>query len=81
MRILNRPTFRRDPIDLWNQLSAGLRQYLKGWGANLGRDKRVQKTELLSKIQALDTVADSSGLDEEEWSLRYHLEDQLVQIY
>jgi hypothetical protein len=26
-----------DPIDVWNHILAGLRQFLKGWGVNLGR--------------------------------------------
>jgi hypothetical protein len=51
------------------------RQFLKGQEANLGREKRDRKAGLLAQVEALDGVADSSGLDEEGWALRYHLED------
>ena len=70
----------RDPIDIWNFLSAGARRHLTAWGANQGRDTRVRKAQLLSQIQELDRRADSSGLQENEWALRYHLEDQLLNI-
>jgi hypothetical protein len=49
-------------------------------GANLGKDSRVFKANLLAKIQELDRVADGPGLDEEGWALRYHLEGQMMDI-
>jgi hypothetical protein len=33
---------------------------------------------LLAQVIELDRVAESVGLDEEGWALRYHLEDQLI---
>jgi mannosylglycoprotein endo-beta-mannosidase len=42
--------------------------------------ERETKANILSQIQALDTQADATGLDEDEWALRYHLEDVLMQI-
>ncbi|KAK1650153.1 hypothetical protein QYE76_067958 [Lolium multiflorum] len=36
---------------------------------------------LLTKIAHLDVLADSSGLDEDAWASRYHLEEQLLHIY
>jgi hypothetical protein len=54
------------------------RQFLKGWGTNLGKEKRDRKAGLLAQVEALDAVPDSSGLDEEGWAFRYHLEDQVV---
>jgi hypothetical protein len=53
---------------------------LKGWGANLGKHARVTKANLLAKIQELDAAADGSGLDEDGWALRYHLENQMMEI-
>ena len=70
----------QDPLDLWHYLSAGLRRYLKGWGANQGRDARVKKAQLLANIQELDRLADSAGLDEDGWAMRYHLEDQMIHL-
>ncbi|KAK1686874.1 hypothetical protein QYE76_047722 [Lolium multiflorum] len=49
-------------------------------GANLGRQTREARDNLLSHIKELDTLADSSGLDEEGSALRYFLEDQIVQL-
>jgi hypothetical protein len=42
--------------------------------------EREAKAHILAQIQSLDTQADASGLDEDEWALRYHLEDELMQI-
>jgi hypothetical protein len=54
------------------------RQFLKGWGANLGKEKRAFRENLLSRVEELDHIADAAGLDEEGWALRYHLEDQIL---
>jgi hypothetical protein len=70
----------RDKIDQWNLQIVGLRRFLRGWGANLGKQNKVAKANLLAQIQELDREADSAGLDEEEWAFHYHLEDQLMQI-
>ncbi|XP_051221392.1 uncharacterized protein [Lolium perenne] len=64
-------------IELWQCVARNTRQFLKGWGANLGKEKRDFKENLLLQVTQLDRVADDTGLDEEGWALRYHLEDQL----
>jgi hypothetical protein len=69
-----------DPISAWNRQSAGLRQFLKGWGANIGKENRDHKAATLARIMELDQLADTVGLDEEGWALRYHLEDELTQL-
>jgi hypothetical protein len=53
---------------------------LKGWGANLGKEARVAKANLLAHIQELDTAADNNGLDEDDWALHYHLEGQMMDM-
>jgi hypothetical protein len=63
-------------IEHWQCVARNSRQFLKGWGANLGREKRDFCANLLLQVEDLDRVADLSGLDEEGWALRYHLEDQ-----
>jgi hypothetical protein len=78
--ILEHPGQIRCSIDLWQGIARSLRQFLKGWGANLGKQKRVFRENLLSQVAYLDQRADSSGLDDEGWALRYHLEDQLIQL-
>jgi exonuclease III len=40
----------RGPIDWWQAQSSEIRQFLKGWGANLGKHSRVVKANLLAKI-------------------------------
>ena len=39
---------------------------MKGWGANIGRDLRLQKASLLEEIRALDLRADIAGISAEE---------------
>jgi mannosylglycoprotein endo-beta-mannosidase len=62
------------------RVTTGLRQFLKGWGANLGKEAHDLKQDLLAQIQALDAQADTLGLDEEGWAMRYHLEGQLSHL-
>ena len=71
----------RDIVDWWNFMSSGLRQFLRGWSRNLGKESRVKKDNLLALIKEVDLQADSIGLDDEEWAYRYHLEEQLTQIF
>jgi mannosylglycoprotein endo-beta-mannosidase len=74
------PGRRHDAIDGWHIQSLGLRQYLKGWGANKGKQARELKAQILSQIKDLDAKADLAGLDEEDWAFQYHLEDELLNI-
>jgi hypothetical protein len=46
----------------------------------LGKESRVAKAKLLARIQELDSVADTNGLDEDGWALRYHLEGQMMDM-
>jgi hypothetical protein len=62
-------------------MSSGLRQFLRGWNQNLGRDTKAEKAALLTQIAELDVLADATGLDEDAWASRYHLEEQLLHIY
>jgi exonuclease III len=70
----------RCSIDVWQRVARNSRQFLKGWGANLGKEKRLFKESLLAQVADLDRRADSSGLDEDDWALRYFLEDQLISL-
>ncbi|KAM0835806.1 hypothetical protein ACQ4PT_062707 [Festuca glaucescens] len=67
-------------IDIWQLIARQLRQFLKGWGANLGKERRVFREDLIKRIEQLDLTADATGLDEEGWSLRYSLEDQIIAL-
>jgi hypothetical protein len=68
-------------MEVWQGASAGLRRFLKGWSANLGSDKRREKELILSHIRVLDDRADSVGLSDDDWALRYHLEELIVLFY
>ncbi|XP_071685098.1 uncharacterized protein [Lolium perenne] len=70
----------RGSIEVWQYVARHSRQFLKGWGANLGKEKRVHRENLLSQVENIDREVDAAGLDEEGWALRYHLEDQLLQL-
>jgi hypothetical protein len=67
-------------VELWQCTSRQSRQFLKGWGANLGKERRDRKAGLLEQVANLDRLADGPDLDEEGWALRYHLENQLVSL-
>jgi hypothetical protein len=71
----------RDITDWWQGMSGGLRQYLRGWSKNIGKEQRVIKSQLLDQIKLLDEEADADGLEEQGWVLRYHLKEQLINIY
>jgi hypothetical protein len=81
LSLLDSPSHCRDPIDLWIKLSEGLHKFLKGWGANQRSFNRRNKDVLLQQIQELDLLANNSGLDDEGWSRRYHLEEHLMAIH
>nr|XP_051201554.1 uncharacterized protein LOC127315064 [Lolium perenne] len=70
----------QDPIETWHRIAAGLRQFLRGWGANLGKEERDLKADILAQIRDLDGIADRAGLDDDDWALRYHLEGQLLHL-
>jgi hypothetical protein len=55
----------QDPIEVWHRVAVGLRQFLRGWGANLGKEERDLKADILAEIRSLDNMADLSGLDDE----------------
>jgi hypothetical protein len=50
----------------------------KRLGSQSREGKKDYKSNLLAHVAALDRTADSTGLDEDGWALRYFLEDQLV---
>jgi hypothetical protein len=58
-----------DAIGFWHHQAGLLCWYLKGWGANLCRDSRLEKDSILQQIQELDLVADGVGLNDEGWML------------
>ncbi|XP_071678261.1 uncharacterized protein [Lolium perenne] len=55
----------RCAVEMWQYTSRNSHQFLKGWGANLGREKRDFRSNLLRQVEDLDRVPDTNGLDEE----------------
>src|SRR4051812_8404790 len=68
-------------VNIWNFLAKWARQFMKVWGANVGSDLKVCKARFLVDIQVVDAHADSVRLLDEEWIMRYALEDELITIY
>ena len=64
-----------------HHVSYCLRKFLKGWSKNHFAELRRDKTRLGAQIGDLDIRADSSGLSEAEWLLRYGLEKALLDIH
>jgi hypothetical protein len=80
-QLLEEPRCRRDPVEVWHGSSAALCSFLKGWSANLGSNRKRENTLILSQIRVLDDRADSVSLSDDDWALRYHLEECIIQIY
>jgi exonuclease III len=51
----------RDIVDWWKFMSTGLRQKLKGWNANKGRENREHKQLLVERIKNLDEKSRCGG--------------------
>ncbi|KAK1618982.1 hypothetical protein QYE76_024499 [Lolium multiflorum] len=68
-------------VDVWHHCTKMARQFMRGWGANLGAEVRLKKDLLLRQIQELDRAADEEGLAAEEWLQRFALEHSLMEIY
>jgi hypothetical protein len=70
----------RGLIDWWHGQSTDIRQFLKGWSANLGKGAKETKAKLLARIQELDCRSDGVELDEDGWALCYHLDGHMMEI-
>jgi hypothetical protein len=68
-------------VDVWNHCPKMARQFMRGWGANVGAELCHKKGLLLTEIKNLDAMLDSVGLSAEEWHQRYDLEASLMEIY
>jgi mannosylglycoprotein endo-beta-mannosidase len=68
-------------VDVWHHCAKMSRQFMRGWGANLGAELRQSKTIILGRIQALDAASASVGLSADEWLQRYALETSIMEIY
>ena len=68
-------------VDIWHHCAKVVRQFMLGWGVNLGAEVRKNKADILAQIQTLDVVADSTGLSADGWLQRYALENSLMEIY
>ncbi|KAE8816186.1 hypothetical protein D1007_06305 [Hordeum vulgare] len=68
-------------VDVWQHCAKMARQAMKGWGANLGADLRARKGALLGQIKTLDDLADGSGLSRDDWTRRYSLDAELMDIF
>lgn len=75
----NRRSF--GPMDDWHHCSYSLRKFLHGWACNHAAEERREKASLTNQISALDSLADGLGLSDQEWVLRFSLEDSLVQLH
>ena len=68
-------------VDIWHHCAKVARQFMRGWGANVGAELRKTKAEILDQIQTLDVMADSLGLTADACLQRYALETSLMEIY
>lgn len=66
---------------IWHHCSHLTRQFMRGWGANLGEESRAPKASLLAQLKDLDAPDDSVGILADDWLRRYTLESSLMEIY
>lgn len=66
---------RKGPMDTWHLSAGKLRQFLRGWGPNRGRDAAVLKADMHNEIMWLDGRADLVGISELGWQHRYVLKN------
>lgn len=57
-------------MDVWHDLASKLRQFLRGWGGNRGREAALLKADTLKETVWLDERADTLGISEAEWQRR-----------
>jgi hypothetical protein len=71
----------RSDLDMWQIVTAQLRRFLRGYGANIRWYHRRWKQGLLEKLKLLDEKAENDGLLESEWIKISVVEEELVQVY
>ena len=70
----------RGPAEFWSAAAAKLRAFLRGWGANFGSESKKERAKILAQIATLDAEANVHMFSEQEWALRYALEEQVLSI-
>lgn len=68
-------------IDMWQTMMSKLRQFLRGYGANVRGEYGRRKKELLDNIKAFDVRAENKVVKARDWERRYDLEKELVKLY
>ena len=58
-----------------------MRKFLRGWSRNHAAEDRRTKAFLENQILELDRAADSTGLSNDGWAIRYNLEAALMQLH
>ena len=69
------------PLDDWQSCAYALRKFLRGWSRNRAAEDRRSKAFLENQILELDRTADSIGLSDDGWAVRYNLEAALLQLH
>jgi hypothetical protein len=57
-----------------------LRQFLRGWAANVSGAYKKEKQELIRKADELDKLAETSLLSQQELDLKQCIKDRLAQL-
>jgi len=67
-------------MDKWHENLSALRQYLKGWSANINGMYKKKKEELMQRIQEIDNKAEGEDTGAEMWTQRMLLEGELEEL-
>jgi hypothetical protein len=67
-------------IEIWQNKIRALRRYLRGWAKNNNGAFKMEKKEIISKLDELDKKAEGTLLAPHEVDLRQCLRTQLIQL-
>ena len=67
-------------IEIWQNKIRQLRQFLRGWAKNKTGHYKMEKKELISKLDVLDKKSETQALQQWEIDLKQTLKSRLIQL-
>jgi len=71
---------RISPLEIWQIKIRRLHQFLRGWAKNKTGHYKMEKKELISKLDVLDKKSETQALQQWEIDLKQTLKSRLIQL-